>query len=440
MSIFRAPGQEPFFASVRTSEASLAGELVHSGTAFSLESGYDSLHTLSIQPFSTEYPQAPVNASSSSWWTSTVSGVEIAYSQQYRDSDSVSAQPKPLRVLHVGPSFVCAGVETWLQTLHRESHPHRLKIIHQTITDERCADRSLLSAAGIPWSIGLGQPFERACADADVLLTWGPCGLADRLPKQRPPVTVFVAHGVSPWTVESFVSNRRVIDHVVAVSGKAAQVISPDVACSVILNGVNPVHLLSSVSPAESRESMGFAADDFVVGFVGRLSPEKQVSCIIEALADCDRRVKFLCVGWGPLRAELMDRCNQLLPGRYVFREARRDLGNYYQAMDAFCFPSREEGFGLALAEAMYCGVPAIATNVGAVPELMQHQIQGVVVDGSAASIRGAIESLQQHPDWRRGLASEGRASVMRHALGHQMARQYEQLLWRLWRQKTSGR
>lgn len=366
-----------------------------------------------------------------------VSGIEEPLKTLGR---STTATARPLRVVHVGPSFVCAGVETWLRTLHRESDPRRLKIIHHTITDERCADRELLKEAGIPWSIGLGLEFERACAEADVLLTWGPSGLSQRLPARRPPLTVFVAHGVSAWTSEVMISNHSIIDHVVAVSGKVAGIVSPDLPTTVILNGINPVHLACSLSCAESREAFGFTPDDFVVGFVGRLSPEKQVHRIIDALAECDRKVKFLCVGWGPLRAELMDRCNAELPGRYAFREARRDLGNYYQAMDAFCFPSREEGFGLALAEAMYSGIPTIATDVGAVPELMQHKIHGLVVDGTSESICGAIKTLRQHPDWRRGLAAEGRTSVMTQALGHKMARQYEQLLWQLWRDKVGGR
>lgn len=346
---------------------------------------------------------------------------------------------RPLRVLHVGPSFVCAGVETWLRTLHRECDPRRMKIIHHTITDERCADHELLRETGIPWSIGLGQEFERACAEADVLLTWGPIDLAQRLPSRRPPLTVFVAHGVSAWTSEVMVSNHAIIDHVVAVSGKVAKIVSPDLPTTVILNGVNPAHLASSLSPAESREALGFSPDDFVVGFVGRLSPEKQVHRIIEALTDCDREVKFFCVGWGPLRAELLDRCNADLPCRHVFREARRDLGNLYQAMDAFCFPSHEEGFGLALAEAMYCGLPVIATNVGAAPELIQHQVHGVIVDGTSDSVRSAVETLRRYPNWRRGLAAEGRTSVLTQALGHQMARRYEQLLWQLWRDKVCG-
>lgn len=353
---------------------------------------------------------------------------------------STTTKSQPLRVLHVGPSFVCAGVETWLRTLHRECNPKRLKIIHHTITDERCADRELLQETGIPWSIGLGLEFEQACAEADVLLTWGPIGLAQKLPARRPPLTVFVAHGVSTWTSEVMVSNHSIIDHVVAVSGKVAKTVSPELPTSVILNGVNPVHLASSMSPSESREALGFAPDDFVVGFVGRLSPEKQVSRIIDAVAACDPKVKFLCVGWGPLRAELMDRCNVELPGRYSFREARRDLGNYYQSMDAFCFPSSEEGFGLALAEAMYAGIPAIVTDVGAVPELIQDKIHSLVVDGTPESICSAVETLRRYPDWRRGLAAEGRNSVLTQALGHQMARRYEQLLWKLWGDKVGSR
>lgn len=356
------------------------------------------------------------------------------------DPGGVPEGKRPLRVVHVGPSFVCAGVETWLRTLHREFQPQRVRLVHHAITDERFADRTLLAEAGIPWSLGVGEEFTRACREADVLMIWGPIGLVDRLPPCLPPLTVFVAHGVSSWTMEALASNRRIVDHVIAVSEKVAKLVPKEIPCTVILNGVNPAHLTSNQSVAESRSALGFAPDDFVVGYVGRFSPEKQIPRLIDALALCERRVKFLCVGWGPLRADLMDRCNSELPGRYVFREGRRDLGNFYQSMDAFCFPSREEGYGLAVAEAMYCGIPVISTDVGGVPELIQNRIQGLVVQDTPEAIRDAIESLRNYPEWRKGIAAEGRSSVHQKALGHQMARQYEQLLLQLWRDRRGGR
>jgi UDP-glucose:(heptosyl)LPS alpha-1,3-glucosyltransferase len=131
-----------------------------------------------------------------------------------------------------------------------------------------------------------------------------------------------------------------------------------------------------------------------------------------------------------------MELANRRIPGRYAFATANDYLGDYYQAMDAFCLLGTEEGFSLAMLEAMMSGCPVIATPVGSVPEVILDRVNGLVVSGAPEEVRAAAERLHRHPSWARGLAAEGRAFAERHGHAARMARDYEDLIARLWVEK----
>jgi glycosyltransferase involved in cell wall biosynthesis len=131
-----------------------------------------------------------------------------------------------------------------------------------------------------------------------------------------------------------------------------------------------------------------------------------------------------------------MDIANHLLPGRYAFVRADRDLGDLYRSMDALCLVSETEGFGLVMLEAMLCGVPVIAGRIGFAPEKLTHRVSGVLVDGDPPSIAKAARLLAKHPRWAAAVAQEGRRLAEQFGYAARMGREYEDLLHRLWAAK----
>lgn len=127
------------------------------------------------------------------------------------------------------------------------------------------------------------------------------------------------------------------------------------------------------------RNELLIPVDIPLIGFVGRLIPEKGVSLLLEALhrlKDIEWRV--LIVGSGPLESEITGKWQQMFGERLVYRKAvpHAEVPAYIRAMDIFVLPSYatpawKEQFGLVLAEAMLAGVPCIGSSSGAIPDVI---------------------------------------------------------------------
>jgi len=339
----------------------------------------------------------------------------------------------PLRLIHVGPSFINGGVEQHAMSLAKFLNPRRVNFVKCLVTNPTHLCPQATAAMPVPVEYCPPHEIHNASSECDVMLLWGD-GYNEFLRPGRPALCVFVAHGESWWTAKTIEHSDRVVDHTIAVSPRVQQRASyPTIPTTMIMNGVDVAHLAHTRSRAEVRERFGFAPDDFVLGTVGRFSQEKRMPLLIEAVARLPRRFKLLLVGHGARRDELQQQANDLIPGRFAFASTDNYLGDYYRAMDAFSLVSDYEGFGLVLAEAMFCERPVIATSIGFVPDIIRDRINGQVVEPTPEAIANAVRLLQEHPEWAKGMGAEGRATADTHFHAARMAREYEDLLCSLW-------
>jgi len=225
---------------------------------------------------------------------------------------------------------------------------------------------------------------------------------------------------------------------VVAVSKNVQRLVCNGFPSTVIYNGVDTSQLTRTASREEVRARFGFSKDDFVVGSVMRLSGEKCPEQLIEAVGKLPPRFKLFLVGWGTLKQKLLDLANEIAPQRCVITAAADNLGDHLSAFDVFCLPSSTEGFGLATLEAMLCGVPVITTRTGFAPELLIERVHYLQCESTADSIAGQVQMLADHPAWAAGMAVEGRRSAEKFGFARRMCREYEDLLTRLWNNRSS--
>ncbi len=182
-----------------------------------------------------------------------------------------------------------------------------------------------------------------------------------------------------------------------------------------IHNGVDAGQFTSCESPA--RAELGLREKLPVVGTVCRLDePKKGLSTLLEAMADMSASTgsdscQLLIVGDGPARSGLHALSRKLGIAPWVrFAGERHDVARVLSLMDVFVLPSRHEGFGIAILEAMAAGLPVVATNVGGIPEIVVDGETGLLVPpGDAPALANAIRYLLTHPAQAEAFGARGR-------------------------------
>jgi len=127
---------------------------------------------------------------------------------------------------------------------------------------------------------------------------------------------------------------------------------------------------------AELRDRFG---GDFVVGHVGALDDshkgQLQIIAVARRTAETEPGARFVLVGGGRDEAMLKEAAAGL--DNVVFTGYVDDVGNYLAAFDAFIYPSRHEGLGSILLDALEFGLPIVATAVGGIPEIIEDGVNG---------------------------------------------------------------
>jgi glycosyltransferase involved in cell wall biosynthesis len=149
----------------------------------------------------------------------------------------------------------------------------------------------------------------------------------------------------------------------------------------------------------------------------GRLSPEKGHRYLIEAIEKMGERANdaaFVFCGDGRCRKALEDQCRRLkIDKRCWFAGFRQDMNEIFRAMDLLVLPSLTEGLPNVVLEAFAHSRPVVATEVGGVPEIVEHEQNGLLVPpGHADSLAGAITKLIASPNLRKKMGQEGHRTV----------------------------
>jgi glycosyltransferase involved in cell wall biosynthesis len=184
----------------------------------------------------------------------------------------------------------------------------------------------------------------------------------------------------------------------------------------VIYNAVDWSALQTTTNRADMRRELGIAESAPVITIIARLTEQKAHRVLFDAMAATPSlaNAHLLVVGDGELREELFRRVDALqLGGRVHFAGARRDLGNVLAASDVFVMPSLWEGLPLSLVLAMGAGLPVVASRVAGIPEVVQHDVTGLLVDaGDAPQLGTALASLADDAELRARLGRAARDFV----------------------------
>lgn len=188
--------------------------------------------------------------------------------------------------------------------------------------------------------------------------------------------------------------------------------------CQLIENAIDTEEFSRRQTTAEAKRKLGLSEQRFVLGAVGRLSPEKGFDVLIQSCAKLIAEgvnLHLLIVGEGDHQAELQRQIDAIPngPERMQLLGYHADTRPVYEAMDVFVLSSLREGLPNVLLEAQSLGVPVIATRIAGVPRLIQHESSGLIIEpGSMDALTQSIRRLVDDNTLRKKLAVQGRAII----------------------------
>lgn len=201
----------------------------------------------------------------------------------------------------------------------------------------------------------------------------------------------------------------------------------------VIRNGVD-TDVFQPRDKAASKHALGIAPQQFVIGF-GAASlgnPRKGLSDLIAAAEQLRSKQEITALAFGASKPELEDQMP--LPMRSTgFVSNPEHQADIYSAMDVFVLPSWAENLPQTAIEAMACGVPVIAYDVGGLPEIVQHQVTGLT-----SPLRGVeqlaknIDALHSDPALRQSLSVNSRQFILQHYTMQSCVQAYHDLYQRI--------
>jgi len=193
----------------------------------------------------------------------------------------------------------------------------------------------------------------------------------------------------------------------------------PNDKISIIPNGIDISEFNIQVNPFEIKRNIGIGEDKKLVLFVGRITSQKGVTYLIQAVPKIlasHPDARFVIVGDGWELGTIKNMIYSMGLGEYV-----KTLGflpdhtvkSLMKAADVMVVPSIYEPFGIVALEAMASGTPLVASDVGGLSELVEHGKTGLkIYPANPDSIAWGINTILSNPQWARTMAQNALAIV----------------------------
>ena len=317
---------------------------------------------------------------------------------------------KKIKILHLNAPAGIGGAETYLLTLAKNINRQKFDLVLGVFLDKqnsgnmfwREAEKLGLPLAPIrfkkPYDLSQIQDLYRIVKKQhpDIIHThnYKPNILGFLVAKPFGIATVATVHGLysgeNKFRTVDWVSLMllRSFDWTIAVSDQIKEKLKtmkiPPEKIKTIRNVPYINNEEYSSCWSKFREEIGIGPNIKIIGFIGRLEPVKGCFQFIQAGSILAKRIQNIClviIGDGSERESLEREVKQVgLENKVYFCGFRHDTAIVYKSLDLYVLPSLNEGIPLTLLEAMFYGVPVIASCVGGVPEVIQHRVNGILV------------------------------------------------------------
>ena len=236
----------------------------------------------------------------------------------------------------------------------------------------------------------------------------------------RVPVRVHTYHGhllhgyFSPFVTRIFTGIERMLRTVTTHALVVGAATRRDLLEANVVKSEQSSTIMPAAKPMQrhdrkqARVALGLPEHGVLVGFVGRLTGIKRPDRFVR-LAQAVPNATFVFVGNGPLRDETMASAESLTNVKFL--DWHDDVSLVLSALDVVVLTSDNEGVPLSLIEAASAGVPVVATDVGSVREIVEHDVTGFVVSDEG-SLADAVTRLVNDASLRRTMGERAGAHI----------------------------
>ena len=258
---------------------------------------------------------------------------------------------------------------------------------------------------------------------------WFPSGLVGTwLTKLSNTPLVTTMHGTDVRIARSISMSRPAFRHVLQNS-RAITAVSKWLAHEAQSLVSTPSAVVAPMPVATELFTPGGLRNTGTLLFVGRLTPQKGLDVLLQAMAKVRQTLTLDVVGDGPERPALENLARELgIADRVRWHGAQPQpaLVDFYRRASALVVPSADEGLGLVAVEAMLCETPVVAFASGGLPDVVQHERTGFLVnERSPDELAAAIEQLLAMPDAGKALGAAGRMHALSTFAPESVARRY---------------
>jgi len=209
----------------------------------------------------------------------------------------------------------------------------------------------------------------------------------------------------------------------------------------VIPNGVDDLRARSGVLRNDYRKKLDLAPTTSLIGWVGRLTPQKNLPAFLQACArlSTTRPWRVLVVGDGPERDRMQTLAHDVdLDDRLIWVGSRADVEGWLAAMDVFVHTADFEGMPNAVMEAMAMGLPVVVSDVDGNRELVRDGVNGyLLAPGDVISFARRIDEVIDNPDLAGRVGEQAHHDVLEHFDMPRMINAYHQLFLSLGEPRT---
>lgn len=205
----------------------------------------------------------------------------------------------------------------------------------------------------------------------------------------------------------------------------------------VIFNGVDIEGYENGQHGVIKKRDLNIPEEAFVVGMVGRMSPQKAPDIFIKMAKQVKDKVPnahFIIVGNGEQETEIREYAedNDFSESLHITEWVDNPM-SYVEIFDVACLLSRWEGFGLALPEYMMGGKPIVASRVDAIPNVIRNGENGLLVEADDANgASEAVLQIYQEDDLRDRLVTQGLEDVHNRFNARRVSAEHEKLFERI--------